>query len=219
MDKKDFMAQYRSKWWMETSKRIKARDHNTCQMCGCNDKPLSVHHLYYGEDGNIHIPDDCLITLCEDCHLEQQDYKDLCRQSLEELRFELTDFEIYNLLEAIKTKYTSLTGYPIWTRSVNPKIAPRPFILNEDMNKIENLSIWRSGILKKKLARQAIHEYLVSMKNKYYREHEIEQWFQKNYDCSIIDYMNSHKSLVEEVEKEVDCIIKRTKEKFGNEAI
>ena len=68
MNKVDFLKQYQSKEWYETSKRIKARDHNTCQMCGRNDVPLSVHHRYYGENGSLLVPDNALITLCEKCH-------------------------------------------------------------------------------------------------------------------------------------------------------
>lgn len=32
MKKEDFLRQYHTKEWYEISKRIKARDHNTCQM-------------------------------------------------------------------------------------------------------------------------------------------------------------------------------------------
>ena len=53
MNKQDFLKQYQTKEWYEISRRIKARDHNTCQMCGRNDVPLSVHHMYYGIGGDI----------------------------------------------------------------------------------------------------------------------------------------------------------------------
>ena len=59
MTRKEFLAQYKTKEWYELSKKIKARDHNTCQMCGRNDVPLSVHHLKYGEDGSLFVNDDC----------------------------------------------------------------------------------------------------------------------------------------------------------------
>lgn len=73
MKKEEFLNQYKTKEWYETSKRIKARDHNTCQMCGRNDRPLSVHHRYYGKNGSLKVPDDALITLCDSCH-EQETY-------------------------------------------------------------------------------------------------------------------------------------------------
>ena len=219
MNKKDFLKQYQSEWWIETSRRVKARDHNTCQMCGCNDKPLSVHHLYYGEDGSIHVPDSSLITLCEDCHLEQEDYKELCQQSLKELRQELTDFEIYNILEAVKMDNTSMTSYPIYMRNVNPKITPRRYMLDEDVQKLKNLSKWRNGILKKNLVHNAIYEYFISVKCHYYREDEIEKWFQNNYGVSLIEYISDHKEIADKIEKEAQQIIDKTKEKYGNKTI
>lgn len=69
MNKKDFLAQYQTKEWYELSKRIKARDKNTCQMCGCNDKPLSVHHKVYYKDRKVwEYEDRDLICICDPCH-------------------------------------------------------------------------------------------------------------------------------------------------------
>lgn len=215
MNKKDFLKQYQSQWWLETSKRIKARDHNTCQMCGCNDKPLSVHHLYYGEDGSIKVPDSSLITLCEDCHLEQEDYKELCQQSIKELREQLTAFEIYNILEDVKNENTLYTNKPIWERNVSPTIKPRRFILEEDEEKMKKLSSWRNGVLKKELVDIAVHEYLLSKKCKFNREDLIEEWFFDNYGYRITDYMAKNKDVVNFIEKKVNETIK----KYGYEAI
>lgn len=87
MDKKDFLKQYQSKEWYEISKRIKARDHNTCQMCGCNDRPLSVHHRYYGKDGSIFtVPDDALVTLCEVCHTNEHEAQQGLHRQIDELK-------------------------------------------------------------------------------------------------------------------------------------
>ena len=45
------------------------RDNFTCQICGCNDKQLHVHHIYYDDDKKPwEYKDSALITLCKDCH-------------------------------------------------------------------------------------------------------------------------------------------------------
>ena len=55
--------------WISRRNEILTRDKNTCQLCGCNDKYLHVHHRYYTE-GLLpwEYGDECLVTLCEDCH-------------------------------------------------------------------------------------------------------------------------------------------------------
>lgn len=104
MTRKEFLAQYKTKEWYELSKRIKARDHNTCQMCGRNDVPLSVHHLHYGENGSIFVNDDCLITLCDRCHKINHEYKNKIPEMIEYLREFLTDYEIGTLLHSLYLK-------------------------------------------------------------------------------------------------------------------
>jgi len=67
--KKDFKAQYQDKRWYELSKKIKARDKNTCQMCGRNDRPVSVHHKVYRSGTDVwDYADDELICICDECH-------------------------------------------------------------------------------------------------------------------------------------------------------
>lgn len=109
MTREEFLAQYKTKEWYEISKRIKARDHNTCQMCGRNDVPLSVHHLHYGIGGSIFdIGSFSLITLCDDCHKLNH----LCRQNtgiyLRLLRGFITDYEINAILNSESKKYFNL---------------------------------------------------------------------------------------------------------------
>lgn len=55
-------------------RRIKMRDDNKCQVCGEEDKPLEVHHIFpqskYPEmTGNTAN----LITLCQSCHRKYHD--------------------------------------------------------------------------------------------------------------------------------------------------
>lgn len=98
MEKKDFKKQYLTKKWYELSKRIKARDKNTCQMCGRHDKPVSVHHLVYHEERKVwEYNDDELICICDDCHKLLTDasaemYEDYKRVKQQFREFGFSDF-------------------------------------------------------------------------------------------------------------------------------
>lgn len=95
MNKEDFKAQYQDKRWYELSKRIKARDKNTCQMCGRNDRPVSVHHKVYRKGTKVwDYSDDELICICDDCHEivtenSKEMYEDYCilKQNFREFGF------------------------------------------------------------------------------------------------------------------------------------
>lgn len=55
--------------WIKRRNEILSRDHNTCVMCGAQDKYLHVHHLkYIVRRKPWEYSDDDLVTLCEDCH-------------------------------------------------------------------------------------------------------------------------------------------------------
>lgn len=102
MKREDFLKQYQRKEWYDVSKRIKARDNNTCQMCGRNDRPLAVHHLYYPKSGDIcDVPDDTLITLCEDCH-KRMHYWTSFSDILSDLRTVATGYTIHCLLSSLQ---------------------------------------------------------------------------------------------------------------------
>lgn len=102
MDKKAFFAQYQSDEWKQLSQKIMKRDHYTCQLCGCSNARLNVHHLYYPKSGNIlDVPDRALITLCEKCHTVMHSQKDLITPTIKLIRRHITDFEILALLRAL----------------------------------------------------------------------------------------------------------------------
>jgi hypothetical protein len=68
--------------WKAKRTIIVERDHHCCQICRCTDKTLNVHHLYYWpkkESGETAVPwdypDSSLLTLCEDCHKEEETSK------------------------------------------------------------------------------------------------------------------------------------------------
>lgn len=53
----------------KTKRKIKERDHYTCQNCGAvewkSKRPFAIHHVDYNKQNNAH---DNLITLCPSCH-------------------------------------------------------------------------------------------------------------------------------------------------------
>lgn len=68
-EKDNYQELLKNPLWIGKRNEILSRDKNTCQMCGANDKYMHVHHKYYinGRKPWEH-NNDCLITLCEDCH-------------------------------------------------------------------------------------------------------------------------------------------------------
>lgn len=66
------------KWQMRRLEIMK-RDDAICRRCGNGDKTLNVHHYYYKPKCDPwDYPDDALVTVCEDCHRETEDfYRDI----------------------------------------------------------------------------------------------------------------------------------------------
>jgi len=59
--------------WIRKSAEVKQRDDFVCQKCGAWDD-LEVHHVRYLKFTNLwSYPENYLITLCRDCHLEETD--------------------------------------------------------------------------------------------------------------------------------------------------
>lgn len=207
------MAQYKSKWWMETSKRIKARDHNTCQMCGCNDKPLSVHHLYYGEDGSLEVPDRSLITLCDDCHKEQKDYREDCNALIDEMRQSMTDSELYQILSFVLNRFCPTENLPIWLCNIDAELQIPDMEMVDgyggELSKIHNLRKWRTRVRKTDLAKEALQQYFLAIHGDKNDKDVIEKWFNKTYGKTIAAYMDEH---IEEA-REIETNIKQHLEK------
>lgn len=144
MEKEEFFKQYQTKEWYEISKRIKARDNNTCQMCGRNDIPLSVHHLYYGEDGDLFsVPESSLITLCEECHERQKEFRNDTEGLLRELRTLYTDFEVYLIISDIEEKYFPSSSD--WTfKRLDEDIIPLN-LRKKYLSYLQNINKWRKN--------------------------------------------------------------------------
>lgn len=63
--------------WQKKRLEILKRDDFTCQWCGDKANTLHVHHLEYHKGRDPwNYDDDCLITLCVNCHeCEADDYR------------------------------------------------------------------------------------------------------------------------------------------------
>lgn len=186
MNKKDFLAQYQTKEWFELSKRIKARDNNTCQMCGCNNKPISVHHLCY-RDGNIlNNDDEELITLCEDCHKKQKESREHVFELLNDLRTVYTDYEIETMLDTIYQ--SSVSDVPVYWRTLEPSKDFQNLFTNcVDSRKAINLNNWRKKIRYEKYKKEAIREFRIFDDEE--ERNDISLWFRRVYNEDISDYL------------------------------
>ena len=79
------------------------RDDFTCQICGCKEKMLHVHHTAYEKGKMIwDYPDEMLITLCEDCHEYEHALNDSIEDELWSIRKRgVTNHELFALLQVI----------------------------------------------------------------------------------------------------------------------
>jgi hypothetical protein len=61
-----YIEYIRSREWHERAAIAKAAVKFSCQMCGCDWRPVEVHHIRYDHLG--HEPASDLLVLCEECH-------------------------------------------------------------------------------------------------------------------------------------------------------
>lgn len=54
--------------WQKKRLRILERDDFACQDCQSTENTLNVHHLAYHKGAPWEVPDEDLVTLCDDCH-------------------------------------------------------------------------------------------------------------------------------------------------------
>jgi len=67
--KEDYNLQLKSPEWKRKRLEIIDRDKSTCQHCQSKPRLLHVHHIIYLQGKRLwEVPDDYLITLCENCH-------------------------------------------------------------------------------------------------------------------------------------------------------
>jgi hypothetical protein len=73
-NKNNYLEKLKDPRWQKKRLGIFERDEWTCQSCCSDENTLTVHHKYYIPDREPwDYPDDLLITLCEDCHKEEQE--------------------------------------------------------------------------------------------------------------------------------------------------
>jgi hypothetical protein len=92
--------------WQKKKNSIQIRDEFTCQKCGSKEGFLNVHHRHYlpGRDPWDY-PDQLLILLCEDCHKDEEDCKDILTEMIPVLHYwgylntEIRDI-VNNLIQA-----------------------------------------------------------------------------------------------------------------------
>lgn len=124
-----YSEKLKSPKWQKKRLEIMERDGFQCQMCFDREETLTVHHKYYIRGNNPwEYDDDCLITLCEDCHQSVHLWHDNIkiypeRHMAFNLEFNITDYRILaerismiTKLEgnnAIKTIIQLLTAYVI----------------------------------------------------------------------------------------------------------
>lgn len=69
----EYSKKLRDPRWQKKRLEIMKRDDFSCIKCGDNESPLNVHHCYY-KKGNEpwEYDDSSLVTLCENCHKEEE---------------------------------------------------------------------------------------------------------------------------------------------------
>lgn len=95
--------------WQKKRLEVMQRDNFTCQHCGCVDKTLHVHHKYY-RDGNDpwDYPLNTFITLCDKCHNEEHDNKEIPYLMFELNKLGFTHKMIEDVLRGIILKLIHL---------------------------------------------------------------------------------------------------------------
>ncbi len=72
----DYKEQYKHPKWQKKRLEILERDDFTCQRCLNKNDELHVHHHYYERNKNVwEYPNQCLVSLCKDCHKEIEKIK------------------------------------------------------------------------------------------------------------------------------------------------
>ena len=91
MNKLTYAEQLARPEWQKKRLEILNRDEFRCNTCESNDKTLHVHHKIYLKGRMAwDYEDDNFETLCKDCHIETEQY----RESLKLITKDFSDFDI-----------------------------------------------------------------------------------------------------------------------------
>lgn len=98
-----YKEQIKTPQWQKRRLDIMQKDNFTCQICGSTEKTLNVHHFVYHEGKMIwDYADWELITLCEECHMQEHNMMDCIIEQIESIkRRGVTMHEIKSLLDTI----------------------------------------------------------------------------------------------------------------------
>ena len=78
-----YSEKLKSKEWKHKRKEILKRDDFACQICGHKSKINEIHHtIYYPDTEPWDYCNDNLVTLCRECHQQEEDFKDFDLTSL-----------------------------------------------------------------------------------------------------------------------------------------
>lgn len=106
--------------WQKKRLEILQRDNWQCYYCGDTKTTLHVHHEMYLGNNPWDTPDECLTTLCEDCHfVEHLNFTELEKFLFQAVRNrDRLQFEMVRMLNKIVKRYK---GIEIIEESVNEK--------------------------------------------------------------------------------------------------
>lgn len=91
--------------WQKKRLKILERDNFICQDCRDKKKTLHIHHkLYFKDKEPWDIPDEYLITLCEECHENEKiDMKNNCVELILTIKeFGFMAGDIWELIEGFR---------------------------------------------------------------------------------------------------------------------
>ena len=102
----------RSPEWQKKRLEILNRDEFTCTMCNSKDKTLHVHHkVYIFNNEPWDYEDQYYITLCEDCHFEEECNKTFIKNIIKYNVYKgVTYTELRPLLQNVLSKYVKEKG-------------------------------------------------------------------------------------------------------------
>lgn len=102
-----YIEKLKSPEWQKKRLEILKRDEFTCKMCNSKDKQLHVHHKFYIFDKDPWSYDNqSLITLCYDCHEQEEHYKFFINQDIKYYIYKgLTYTELHQDIVKLLGKY------------------------------------------------------------------------------------------------------------------
>jgi hypothetical protein len=131
--------------WQKKRLKILERDEFTCQKCLDSSSMLAVHHMIY-EKGKEpwDIEDKYLLTLCEECHTEEYDCKEIFWKFPDEIKQKFLSGAAADIL--IGLHYMEMPSVPDITASMLSWVLQNKELMDE-LNKryFEHLKAKRIG--------------------------------------------------------------------------